>query len=477
MKRAFQSRTGRIFLFTHIAAALLAAGAALSFAKAGGGSPLGWALAVGAAGLAMFGAGLLGRVLAALESLVERVQNLEEAAVGGAYELTAVEETARLFGAIERLKEEQRLRVEQLAHERATLAAVLQSLADPVIAVDRSLRVVFVNPPARDIFSLDGGAGDGERERGALHALEVVKDHECVGLLQQALEERRPVSGTLHLGAPPAPARTFRALVSPIQASDQTIAGAVCVLHDQTELLRLERVRSDFVANVSHELRTPLTAVHGFIETLQSGSYRDPKRLERYLEIMHTETTRLIAIINDLLHLSRLEGPAGALTHEALDLGRLARDVVELVRQRSEEKGLRLAVQASDRLPPVMGDGAAIRQALLNLVDNAVKYTESGGAVTVTVEPSEAGVKVTVSDTGVGIPKEALDRVFERFYRVDKARSRKEGGTGLGLSIVKHTIERHKGRLGISSTVGRGTSIWFWLPGEGGQRAAATGRE
>src|SRR5690606_10088082 len=186
------------------------------------------------------------------------------------------------------------------------------------------------------------------------HALEVIKDHECVGLLQRAIAARRSLSGRLRLGAPPASPRTFHVRVSPIKAPDESVAGAVCVLHDQTELLRLERVRSDFVANVSHELRTPLTAVHGFIETLQQGSYRDPERAKRYLEIMHTETTRLIAIINDLLQLSRLEGPADVRAREPLNLGRLAREVLELVRQRADETGLVLSVDVAGEDEPFL---------------------------------------------------------------------------------------------------------------------------
>jgi len=364
-------------------------------------------------------------------------------------------------------------RFEQLAPDRATVEAVLQSLADPVIAVDPSLVVVFANRPAHEILA-------GEQQATGRRVAEVIRDPECVALIERAVQTRTEGSATIQLGLPPGRGRTYHVSISPIRGPGERVGGAVCVFHDQTELLRLERIRSDFVANVSHELRTPLTAIHGFIETLQDGSYLNPERTKRYLGIMHAETTRLIAIINDLLHLSRLEAPASALARERLDIAAIAYEVTELVRERAQGKGLRLAVDVAEsgRLPVCLGDPGAIRQALLNLVDNAVKYTESGGSVIVKVEPAAAdagagvragereGVRVTVIDTGVGIPEEALDRVFERFYRVDKARSRKEGGTGLGLSIVRHTVERHKGRLGIQSQVGKGTTIWFWLPAE-----------
>lgn len=370
------------------------------------------------------------------------------------------------------------------------MEAMLQSIADPVLAVDASLNVVFANPPAQELFSIS------ESKENRRHAIEVIRDHECVALLERAVALGEALSGTLRLGPASGNDRIFYVAVSPILGGNHGVSGAVCVMHDQTQLRRLERVRSDFVANVSHEMRTPLTAIHGFIETLRDGSYRNPDRVKRYLDIMHAETTRLIAILNDLLALSRLEGPSGTLAREIVNLAAIACEVGELVRGQAEEKGIRLVVEADEdpktqvdagRLgasqPPesvqdeeayvVLGDGPSIRRALLNLVDNAVKYTEAGGLVTVRVVPEGEGVRVTVVDTGVGIPPKDLDRVFERFYRVDKARSRKEGGTGLGLSIVKHTIERHGGRLGIDSTVGKGTTVWFWLPS--GRKARSRG--
>lgn len=527
MKRWLASRLVRRALATHAGAALLSAVAAHWFHETGAASLRGWIAAATAAGLIAYGVWSVTGVTTALRLFAGMVQRLENEDGGGHGEgrkelpvtsLAVDEEAYRLAVALERLGARQRGRLDQLAAERATMEAVLHSLADPVIAVDPSLTIVYANRSALEVFPDGQGASvrhvPGRHVTGQ-HVSDVIRDHECIALIQQAVHSRTELSTTMQLGPSPARTRTYHVIISPVRAMGDGTAGAVCVFHDQTELLRLERVRSDFVANVSHELRTPLTAVHGFIETLQDGSYLNPERTKRYLGIMHAETTRLIAIINDLLHLSRLEGPASALARERLDMAAIAHEVTELVRKRAEGKGLRLSVDVAEtqRLPVVLGDGAAIRQALLNLVDNAVKYTEAGGSVTVKVEPAAGdeganrdalrrdgaaavahqgesdearegvrevlrdgtrdgareGVRVTVIDTGVGIPEEALDRVFERFYRVDKARSRKEGGTGLGLSIVKHTIERHKGRLGIQSQVGKGTSIWFWLPAEEGQ--------
>lgn len=345
----------------------------------------------------------------------------------------------------------------RIARERAILEAVLQGQLDPVLAVDQDLVILFAN---RSMARLAGAEGSAEligRQAG-----DVLESSSLLALLRRGVESRRPTAGTYEVTREQH--RTYQVTVTPLEVEVHGVRGAVAVLHDQTALRRLERIRSDFIANVSHELRTPLTAVHGFIETLQNGSYKNPERLKRYLAIMHGETTRVIALINDLLHLSSLESPDKVLNLERVDMRELAASVVELYRRPAETKGIALSIKAPRSLPRVMADPALIRQALLNLVDNAVKYTEPGGSVTVGVERDEGGVRVIVTDTGVGIPPDSLDRVFERFYRVDKARSRKEGGTGLGLSIVKHTIEKHQGRLGIASTPGQGTTIWFSLP-------------
>ncbi len=347
----------------------------------------------------------------------------------------------------------------RLTRREAMLDAILQSQPDPVIAVDRHLNLLFANKSAEELFRRGDGEGSDLVGR---PAMEVLRDHELVASLRTGVASRQTATATLEVGNEAT--RIYHLTVTPINVATHDLVGAVCVLHDQTALRRLERIRSDFVANVSHELRTPLTAIHGFIETLQSGSHKDPNRLTRYLDIMHQETTRLAALITDLLHLSRLESPDADLNVEPVDLSELASGVVELYRRPAETKNLHLTMEREAGLPNVRADAGLIRQALLNLVDNALKYTESGGQVNVAIARDNFGVRATVSDTGVGIPPNALDRVFERFYRVDKARSRKEGGTGLGLSIVKHTVESHRGRMGIESVPGEGTSIWFSLP-------------
>lgn len=428
-----------------------------------------WLAGIATVVFAVIGALQAGRALKVIDEVTRFVRELEAGANPEELRLPPSEKSAMLARALREMTRRLEGSVAALSRDRATFETVLASLPDPVLAVDRDMKLVYANQPANDLFQ---AGGEGEVYAGLIGrpAIEVLRDHDLVALFEETLRSGKAVTETVDLGL--GTPRIFQATVTPIRASGARapsgadgVEGAVCVMHDQTILRRLERIRSDFVANVSHELRTPLTAVHGFIETLQGGSYRDPARLARSLEIMHQETTRMIAIITDLLHLSRLEAPGSAPNLEPVDLGRMAAEVTELFRSSARAKGIDIAFEGEPGIPRVRADATLIRQAILNLIDNAVKYTESGGSVRVQVDRrGSEGVRVTVADTGVGIPADALERVFERFYRVDKARSRKEGGTGLGLSIVKHTVENHRGRLEIDSAPGKGTSIAFTLP-------------
>ncbi len=230
-----------------------------------------------------------------------------------------------------------------------------------------------------------------------------------------------------------------------------------------TELGRLERVRIDFVANVSHELRTPLTSIKGFVETLRDGALKDPETAGRFLEIIRKHTDRIIAIVDDLLTLSHLEGSGPSLNLAEMDLAELAEEVAEGFRRRCEEKTLSLRLELK-RPARLRGDRDRLAQVFTNLLDNAVKYTPEGGSVSLSLAPEGEGWRIQVADTGIGIPVEHLPRIFERFYRVDKARSREMGGTGLGLSIVKHIVQAHGGSIDASNPPGRGTLFTVRLP-------------
>jgi two-component system phosphate regulon sensor histidine kinase PhoR len=256
--------------------------------------------------------------------------------------------------------------------------------------------------------------------------------------------------------------RTFQVHLTSIRI-DRAFHGVVAVFHDVTELRRLEQVRRDFVANVSHELRTPLTSIKGYTETLMDGALEDASTARKFIASIQHHTTRLQALVEDLLQLSRIESGRIEVRFRPCFLEPIARRVLEALDERCTRKRLTLGFDCRMGLP-VRGDDALLELVLFNLLDNAIKYTPEGGSVTLRLFQEQNEGILAVADTGVGIPSEALPRIFERFYRVDRVRSREQGGTGLGLSIVKHTMDRLQGRVWVESAVGSGSTFYIALP-------------
>jgi two-component system phosphate regulon sensor histidine kinase PhoR len=322
--------------------------------------------------------------------------------------------------------------------------------------VDGHDRLVLSNSRARTMLGL--GSAPGQRRP----FLEAVRNADVHRLFRDArgAGPGGVVRRTVRLPTP-------GGLILDVHATPLELAGegtaVVMVLHDVTELRRLEQVRTEFVANVSHELRTPLTAIHGSIETLLEGALDDPGAARRFLAMVHRHTERLGRLLDDLTDLSNIELGRVVLRPAAVDLREAVDAVVTIVAARRGGVTLDNAVPAD--LPPARADRDRLAQILLNLVDNAMKYTPAGGRVVVTAaRRPEGDLEVAVRDTGVGIPAADLPRITERFYRVDKARSRALGGTGLGLAIVKHLVAAHGGDLTIESQVAVGTTVRFTLP-------------
>jgi two-component system, OmpR family, phosphate regulon sensor histidine kinase PhoR len=252
----------------------------------------------------------------------------------------------------------------------------------------------------------------------------------------------------------------------PLRETVEGPSGVVVVLHDISRLKELENIRKDFVANVSHELRTPLTSIRGFAETLLEGALEDKKNNRRFVEIIKSHAIRLSDITMDLLTLATLESESFKLNYELIELHGLCSEVVESIRPIAQSKQQEIAIRIAENLPPLRADRGRLRQVLTNLLDNAVKFTPEEGRVSleVALAAQGAGVTVSVKDNGIGIPPYDLPRIFERFYRVDKARSREQGGTGLGLAIVKHIVEAHQGGIEVRSALGKGSEFCFTLP-------------
>ncbi len=238
----------------------------------------------------------------------------------------------------------------------------------------------------------------------------------------------------------------------------------VAVFHDITELKKYECLRTEFVANVSHELKTPLTSLKGFIETLQGGAIREPAHAARFLDIMAKQTQRLENLVNDLLVLSSLESKNGKMNFVKADMADVINAVVLMKKKQIEEFHHTLTIEIPSSLPMVKMDTQRMEQVFLNLLDNAIKFTSVGGNIIIKTAVEGQFLKVDVIDNGPGIPAEHLNRIFERFWRVDKSRSQETGGTGLGLSIVKHIVEAHQGRVSVESTLGQGAKFSVFLP-------------
>jgi two-component system phosphate regulon sensor histidine kinase PhoR len=262
--------------------------------------------------------------------------------------------------------------------------------------------------------------------------------------------------------------------LSPIAHDGDEWAGVLIVLHDITAVRRLERMRSEFVANVSHELKTPIAAVKGFAETLLAGALNDKDTAKQFLQIIFDESERLNRLIGDILELSKIESKRIPLHFSPVDLQSFVEHMIHMMRPEANKKSIELQIQVPDDLY-MEADEDRLRQIFINLLSNGIAYTPEGGKVKVRIEPAvpHAGegedgdgerVRIIIQDTGIGIPKKDLPRIFERFYRVDKARSRSSGGTGLGLSIVKHLVELHRGTIKVDSEPGIGTKFTIELP-------------
>ncbi len=321
------------------------------------------------------------------------------------------------------------------------------------LVVDAQRRIVDSNPAAARLL--------GPRSGGLLGKtlLEATLSYDFISLLNAAQETAQSQQQEIRRSSD-ASARTLRVSISPIADADEE-GGFLVLLDDVTELRRLETVRRDFVANVSHELRTPLASIRAMAETLQDGAVHDDEVAERFVNIIVGEVERLTRILEDLLILSRAESKLPE--RNVFPLNPLIQEVVERYQPQAEKAGVATSAPLS---APLMANANRdqIEQVLINLLDNAIKYTPKGGKVEIRAEASGDLLTVSISDTGIGIMSQDLSRVFERFYRVDKARSRQSGGTGLGLSIVKHIVETHGGSVTVHSEYGRGTAFTFTLP-------------
>jgi two-component system phosphate regulon sensor histidine kinase PhoR len=350
-----------------------------------------------------------------------------------------------------------------LTEERNLSAAILGSMVEGVAVVNAAERLVFANPGFAEILGLDVPPVSGSS------LLQVVRQIELIEAVRRILAGEPRVEAEIATGT--LRQHHFAATVAAVRAGETS--GAVIVLHDITELRKLERVRRDFVANVSHEFRTPLTAIQGFTETLLAGASDDPQNRDRFLGIILAHSRRLARLTEDLLRLSQMDAERLELEVRRISVGQLIESRYETALRRAQEKELFLSLDVPKQIPDVAGDARRLQEVLQNLLDNAIQYTLPGGKIILSAEIRDDEVIFSVTDTGIGIPQADQPRIFERFYRVDAARSREAGGTGLGLAIARHLAELHGGRIWVESEVGSGSTFYFSVPVFDAERAAA----
>jgi two-component system, OmpR family, phosphate regulon sensor histidine kinase PhoR len=403
-------------------------------------------------------------------SLTKPLSDMATAArqlAGGNYSVriqtSSRDEVGLLAATLNHMTDELRSKIEELSEDRAQLLAMLTSMVEGVMVLDYKGRILQVNPALERMFGVTRAETRGRP------SLEVFGHSELNALVSSVLATRTGQKDEIIL-TPSGRCLDVEASVAGGEQDNE--ACAVLVFHDITELRRLENIRKDFVANVSHELRTPLTSIKGYVEALLDGGKDDPETSVRFLEIILKQSDRLNLILEDLLQLSKIESGQLQFKKEPLHIGSVIERTIAMIKPLAEKKQHRLRSQVAADLPLISGDEERLVQVLANLLDNAIKYTPEGGQITVAarrISPSRAeaprtSIELTVTDTGIGIPEQDRPRVFERFYRVDKARSRELGGTGLGLAIVRHIVEGHGGQIWVEGNMPTGSRFVVRLP-------------
>ena len=394
--------------------------------------------------------------------IAQKAIQLVSSTFGKEIRVSSTDELGSLSKAIGEMDVQFRNQIEEISKEKDYLQTILKGMVEGVLVVDGRGRILMVNDALRRLLSLSSDVSD-------KMPLEIIRNAELEGAIRKAIQDGENIALELDLNK--SGEKTIEVNVVSILPSNKRmdedsegIRGAVAVFHDITRLKELEKIRQDFVANVSHELRTPLTTIKGYAETLLEGGLKEDQAFQ-FVQVIKRHTDRLAKIVEDLLMLSRIETKEFQLKMEVVPLPNLIDDIIDFVKEPAEKKKVSFSRNEIPSSLSVQADRNYLEQILINLLDNAIKYTPEGGRVIVSaIEKDSKDIQFSIEDNGIGIPKEDLSRIFERFYRVDKGRSKELGGTGLGLSIVKHLVQAHGGRVWVESQPGKGSTFYFTLP-------------
>ncbi|MBO8163706.1 MAG: PAS domain S-box protein [Brevibacillus sp.] len=391
-----------------------------------------------------------------IEEITRVARNITQRQYESRVKLKARDEIGQLAGAINFMASSLEQQMYEISENQQRLTGVLTNMTSGVMFVTENRRIMLVNPAIENML--------GTRQRdlvGRLH-IEAGRNFGLSQFIDRCIDSGERVREEVHIYYPQE--RILDVNIAPYINSKGEHRGVVVVLHDITEIRRLEKMRSEFVANVSHELRTPITSIKGFTETLLDGAMYDEETARHFLQIISDESDRLYRLITDILDLSKIEQKKISLKVTDVHVREIIEEIASLLQEQLQRKQLVLTLPEETEDVVIQSDKDAIRQIILNLVANAIAYTPEGGRIELTLDNRGSSIDLKVSDTGIGIPEKEISRIFERFYRVDKARSRDSGGTGLGLAIVKHLVENLRGRISVESKEGVGSVFTVTLP-------------
>jgi len=384
-----------------------------------------------------------------VKKLTKVSQRMAEGDLDQEIVVTSMDEVGQLARAFNRMASQLKQMMALITAERDRMAVILAHMDDAIFVIDSNSRVTMLNRAAEKIFQISKGMALGHT------FIEIVRDYELDALLQHCLTTREQQTGLVEV-------RPRKQLLGAIVTPFQGEPGCLVLVQDLTELRKLETIRRDFIANLSHELRTPITSLKALTETLRDGAIEEPSVAKDFLNKMNFEVDKLAQMVQEMGDLSRIESSEAPLQKRPVNIADIVVRAVERLKMLSERAGLSLETQIASGLPKVSADEDRVEQVLLNLIHNAIKFTPSGGRIDVMARIDGNNLLVSVSDTGVGISPDDLPRVFERFYKADRARA--GGGTGLGLAIAKHIVEAHGGRIWAESVEGKGSTFSLTLP-------------
>lgn len=396
------------------------------------------------------------RITRPIDALTEIANEIADGDFGRKIYISANDQIGELAQSFNKMSHTLNLSMNELKQRNSELEAILNSMINGIIAVDQNKNIILINKFCFEILDLPQNY---VVENESMY--KIIRNEEIAQMVEISMNEGVPQMKELRYVHSE---KTLRIFVNPIFTITREIIGSIVVIQDVTQIRKLEQMRSDFVSNVSHELKTPLTSIRGFVDTLKNGAVHQPDTAMRFLDIIDIESDRLYRLINDILLLSEIETMDREPEQTQVELTSVTEEVIDFLELKAHEKGLKLSAIYKEELF-IKANRDRIKQMLINLIDNGIKYTEKG-EVKVDIHTQGSWVVIRVTDTGIGFSEDHKERLFERFYRVDKGRSRNQGGTGLGLSIVKHIVLLYKGKIAVESTPGKGTTFEILLPND-----------